>query len=970
MLSLVAALRGRSRQVVLGSLGLAVTMVCTTAVAPPASAVKAPSAPASLSVALPNTATPVLTWGRSAGATGYQVQIDNDSAFGSPEYSETTRNSRFVPSRNLARGTQNWRVRAERDGQYSPWAVGSFGVSPVGVPVPTAPANGSVLPQPDQPPLLRWTSSRGAVSYTVEVDGDADFIGARSYSTRTTSLALPEALPAGDYFWRVTASLDGGFNSLPSPTSGFVLGTLASPRLTYPVDDINQAVEDVVFDWQPVPGAVTYDLQVATDSTFNNFAYRAENLYGSRYSPPVTLFNDQFWWRVRAVDLAGQPTAWSTARFSFQRNWLDTPDPVWPLGATSVADGSVVPSDSSKTYFQWTPVQHASRYQLAVATDRNFSQNVSTCTTSATTFAPRSGTDCSFSPGTVFYWKVRPLDDPYGGGLPGIFSVTQKVTWAGVGPIGAPPATSDTPVTGLRAGMTGVGATSTASCGAQVCGALSATPVLSWDRMSGATHYLVYVANDSNFTTTPLSTTPIFTTNTVLALRDGDAKRALPESEAGKPYFWFVRPCWSSPVEGSPCGVDPVSNNDPTLTWHSFVKASPPVSNLVSSDPSASDITFSWQDYIDTNATQSSYGQPGQQAAQNYRLQVDNEPSFSEPLVDAAVVDQTTYTAGDRLYPEGRLYWRVQAIDSQDNGLTWSSPAQLVKSSPAPTLVSPIGGAPVAGTSPLQWQPQPYARGYEIEVYRNADTAFSPSNRVIGTTVANPAYTPTEPLPVSSTPYVWRVRRIDSRGNQGPWASASFVSLGSAPELLAPSPGANQPWNGAYFEWTDVPGAASYQYSLRAGTSISTWTTVGTAVAPSDLATGSYVWQVSALDASGRTLGTSAERTMWVDADAPHVSKVGPAKLKPKSSLKITFSEPVTGASKKTVKLLRANARGKYKLAVKAKVKSTKKGRVLLVDPKGRLKRGASYQLVFTTKKVKDRAGNNLVEAVAAVPGI
>lgn len=964
----ISAARRRSRQLLVGSVGLAVA-VAGLAVATPASAAGAPKAPTGLSVRLPNSATPVLTWARTAGATSYQLQIDNDGSFGSVEVTDSTKNTRYVPTRNLSRGTQNWRVRAEKGGVFGPWSTATFSVSPVDVPVGTSPANGAVLPQPDQPPLLRWQTSRGAISYTVEVDGDSDFIGAKSYTTRTTSFAVPEALPAGDYFWRVTATLDGGFNSLPSPTMSFILGSLPSPKLTYPVDDINQSVEDVVFDWQPVAGAVTYDLQVATDSTFNNFVFKGDGIFGSRYSPPTTLNNDQFWWRVRAVDLAGQPTAWSAARFSFQRTWLDTPQAVWPVGAVSTPDASVASSDGDKVFFQWSPVQHASRYELAVALDRNFSSSVSTCITGATTYAPRQG-ECSFAPGTIFYWKVRPLDDPYpNGGLPGIFSPTQKVKWGDPQPVGAPPASSDTPVVGLRAGMTGVGATSSASCAVQECAALSATPVLSWEKMSGASSYLVYVANDANFTTTPLAPQPIYTTNNVLALRDGDIKRALPESEAGKPYFWYVRPCWVTNVEGSPCGVDPVSNNDPTLPWHSFVKASPPVAGLVSSDPAGSDITFSWQDYLDTNAAWATYGQTGQQAARAYRIQVDNEPSFAEPLIDSAVVDQATFTSGDRLYPEGRLYWRVQAIDSQDNGLTWSSTAELVKASPAISLLSPVGGAAIAGTAPLQWAPQAFARAYEVEVYKNGDTAFSPPNKVVGATVANPAYTPTDTLAASNVPYVWRVRRIDSRGNPGPWSAGTFKSLGNAPELLTPGPGANQPTAGAYFEWSDVQGAASYQIALRVGTDNSVITTVGTAYAPSELRTGSYVWQVTALDAAGRTLGVSPARPFWVDADAPRVLKVMPKKLTKKSTITVRFTEAVKGASKKTVKLMRANAKGKYKIAVKAKVKVAKKGREVLIDPKGKLKRG-SYQIVFTNTAIKDSAGNQLVDLTAATPGL
>lgn len=970
MRRLVPAARGRSRQVATASLGLAVAAAGLAMIAPPASAAKAPKAPAALAVRLPNSATPVLTWGRSTGATTYQVQIDNDDSFASPEVSDSTRNARYVPTRNLARGTQNWRVRAERDGQFSSWATGAFPVSAVGVPVATSPANGSVLPQPDEPPLLRWQTSRGAVSYTIEVDGDADFIGAKSYTSRTTSFAIPEALPAGDYFWRVTATLDGGFNSQPSPTSSFILGTLPSPTLTYPVDDINQSVEDVVFDWEPVPGAVTYDLQVATDPGFINFAFKAENLYGSRYSPATTLYNDQFWWRVRAVDLAGQPTAWSSTRFSFQREWPQVAQAVWPQGPLTPPETPAVVRDGERLYFQWTPVKHASRYELAVALDRNFENNLKLCTTAGTTYAPRSNVDCSFPAGTDFYWKVRPLDDPYPGALPGTFSAPQKVAWGTPRAVGNPPASSQTQVSGLKASVTGDGAATGNSCVDKVCGALNTTPVLSWDKMDGVSFYRVFYANDARWTTNPTGTTSFTTENNFFALRDGDSKRALPESEAGVPYFWYVQPCWTTTVQGSPCGRNPVSDSDyPTLGWHSFVKTSPAVVGLSSSDPAGSDITFSWQDYRDSNASVGTYGQAGQQTAKQYRIQVDNEPSFSGGLVDEAVVDQATYTAGDRLYPEGRLYWRVQAIDSQDNGLTWSNPAELIKSSPSPALRSPVGGAAVAGSAPLQWRPQAYARSYDVEVYKNGDGAFSPVNRVISASVANPAYTPSEALPASSTPYVWRVRRIDSRGNQGPWSSGTFVSLGSAPEPLTPGPGANQSSTGAYLEWSDVPGAASYQLSVRNGTNNQSWTTVGTAYAPSELATGLYTWQVTALDSSGRPLGTSAARTFWVDADAPKVLKVSPGKPKAKSTLKVTLSEPVRGASKKTVKLVKSNAKGKFKVKVKAKVKVVKKGRQVLIDPKGRLKRGA-YRIVFTNDRIKDRAGNTLVDETAAVPGL
>jgi hypothetical protein len=90
---------------------------------------------------------------------------------------------------------------------------------------------------------------------------------------------------------------------------------------------------------------------------------------------------------------------------------------------------------------------------------------------------------------------------------------------------------------------------------------------------------------------------------------------------------------------------DPISQSPAPPGSHSFHKGSPAVAGLSSSDPAGSDIAFSWHDYFDTNEATSSLGELGQQSAKAYRIQVDNEPSFAQPLLDEAVVDQATYTS-------------------------------------------------------------------------------------------------------------------------------------------------------------------------------------------------------------------------------------------------------------------------------------------------------------------------------------
>ena len=108
------------------------------------------------------------------------------------------------------------------------------------------------------------------------------------------------------------------------------------------------------------------------------------------------------------------------------------------------------------------------------------------------------------------------------------------------------------------------------------------------------------------------------------------------------------------------------------------------------------------------------------QEARSYKIEVSTVADFAS-IFDTATVDQTTYTPFDKTYPEGPLYWRVQAIDGSGNTLT-KSPARLVnKASPALSLTFPGNGSTQAGVPYFQWNPQAFAATYLIEVYKNGD---------------------------------------------------------------------------------------------------------------------------------------------------------------------------------------------------------------------------------------------------------
>ena len=165
--------------------------------------------------------------------------------------------------------------------------------------------------------------------------------------------------------WRVRGVLangvftawSGGTSPLPPARTYKVMGLANDAAIppTSPPDDANQALTDIVLDWEPIKGAKSYEIQISTDALFpaNTIVDQQPIVYGTRYSPPKTLNNDQYFWRIRATDAAGFQPDWSSRPvWHFKRTWPDQPTLLYPQNnATNV---------QNPLYFQWTPVKHAS----------------------------------------------------------------------------------------------------------------------------------------------------------------------------------------------------------------------------------------------------------------------------------------------------------------------------------------------------------------------------------------------------------------------------------------------------------------------------------------------------------------------------------------------------------------------------------------------------------------------------------
>ena len=237
----------------------------------------------------------------------------------------------------------------------------------MGVPVPTSPGDGASLVQPDNPPLLRWEGAQGATSYTVQLDGDADFIGAKTYTTKITSLVVPDPLIVGTYYWRVIATKATGIVSQPSATSSFSVKPLAAPTQTYPPNSVDFKVQEVVLDWAPVTGAKSYDVQVATGPGVHQHNRQRDRHHGhallARGQPgqqPVLVAG-----ACHRPARPGHPVDHFAERLPAELP-RDSRLPLYPLGTA----GSPATVASDDPYLSWTPVKRAASTRSTWPTTR------------------------------------------------------------------------------------------------------------------------------------------------------------------------------------------------------------------------------------------------------------------------------------------------------------------------------------------------------------------------------------------------------------------------------------------------------------------------------------------------------------------------------------------------------------------------------------------------------------------------
>lgn len=922
----------------------------------------------------------VFDWEPVDGAVSYDIRVSTDDSFDSVIDQRVVKGTRYSPIPTYDNDDYWWQVRA-RDifGKAQEWnEVRIRQFRREWSPAPTAihPAASDPLVSSDDF-YFEWSPVRLATRYRLDVGTDVNFSPTTYESCFTTQTTFASGYVAGQpwpnllpdrcmptpgvtHYWRVKA-LDG-------PRAPEVQGIYSEPvRFIYDPGQVEQlmplsgtTVDVPTLSWKPARDAVKYKVIIN-----GGVMPIAKEVHSYSWTPTGRTKLDPtkgpYSWTVQSIDRNGDVSPlplFSSRTFSLSGNLPSSG--AAPLQPLSPARNSAFARFPALT---WEPHPDAAYYRVHVGdAGTGYFSELSSNGYTADDFPYPAATDASSThlrPGR-YDWLVAAYTStgvPLGNGPTSTFEVTDL------------PA-----VSGHRAALDASGLAGTP------CDAIypakcefKGTPLLDWDPVPDAGYYMVYLSRDQQFTNMVIGNYSEPLTIPATQNTRWNPVTALADSQAGTAYYWYIRPCKAPGV----CAPDPLQAN------HAFEKRSNKVDQLQIADPLteridtfANELTFTWRDYLATNQDPSlknpvTSEQSGQ-AARGYRVQVGTTAAFPTPLVDEVVVDQTTYTAFSRTYPEGQLFWRVQAVDGSGNGLAWSEVKEFTKESPTVKLTDQVRPRDLQSArtdQAFRWDPLRFAASYDIEVYKNGDTAASSLNRVVSGNSKQVAYSATTLLPVSPEPYVWRVRRVDVDGKKGGWSDWwSFSVVGDSPTLVSPGASTSVAGNDLLFTWQAVKGAATYRFERKqAGLTYSaeTVTTAAVAWAPTQtVASGDWQWRVTALDPANKPIASSAWRTFSVSSTAttqpptdttpPTVVKKTPLTYaKRGSNFTAKFSEPVKGVSGTTMRLFKGTTR------VSAKVTLSADKKTATLNPSRLMKRRAKYTLKLSSG-IRDLAGNRL----------
>jgi Leucine-rich repeat (LRR) protein len=869
---------------------------------------------------------PVYQWNASATANLYEFRYGTSDAFDSGgAYSFTTTGlSHQPPVQPL--GEYLWRVRARNaQNNWGKWSTFRFVTIQMGVPPAPAlssPADGALFSNGDV--NFAWGAATDGNTYQIQIAKSNTFgLPIVDASGAAGVLSYPASdLPDGKYYWRVRAVNTANTNGTWSLVRSFTIDTTPPPApvLSSPANNaIVRAAPKYI--WKAVSGAVRYQLQYDDDEGFTDALYTSGELIPAAgatsisFTPAPAQDLGTYYWRVRALDAAGNWGAWSTG-------WQVDFRPPIPAAPLLTAPGSALLLNNNTPLMEWTTPANSNGFEILIDTDSGFAAPV--VRDEVISESHYTALEDNVLPDGKLYWKVRAKNTQ---GEWGSWSVARNFTvdtQAPPPPVLSSPENYDsnagTPAYKWLAALTAkkyrleidtVGSFDSENKYVYVGTALTHTPplqpavaVYSWrvqacdaaNNCSAWSEVREVLINpgvppapvltaplNNTFTNDPNTAfdweTVVYGAKYELAI-DTDAKFAAPvyrtvtdltetgyipdTALANNKYYWRVRAQNANDVWGawSAYRVLTVDTAAPALPLHK----TPANNAVVRSAP-----TFTW-------------AKPA--GAVSFLFQYASDVEFTENLYESAELLVTSHKPP--AMPLGLFYWRVKAKDAAGNWSDWTG-ARAVDYRAGlpgvPMVLTPAKGAVLTDNTPqFTWKAAGNAAEYEIAVADDVTFADADVFSASGTdfTVA-----PEDTL-VDGVHY-WRMRARNASDEWSAWSAYRNFTVDTtpteSPELAGPEDGSTVTGTPTY-TWNTVAGATYYQFRyddeenftdvLYTSGELKAVALVPTqSFKPPLQEPGTYYWQVQSRDANGNWSGWGEAFSVIVAAAQPAAPLLG-----------------------------------------------------------------------------------------------
>jgi hypothetical protein len=214
----------------------------------------------------------------------------------------------------LEPGDYQWRVRAENGSSHSEYASASFSIKLSAIKNQEAQLDNTLTNL--QEVLLSWEQMFAATRYTLQVD-TANFEDENKlvFNSSTPNKEYSFTFSGEKtYRWRVRAENDTA-QSRWSAIYKITYDKTPPPAVSLLSPAANQVIsKPVSLQWQAAEGAKRYELLVLKNDSVTlvpNFPF---SLTATSYTFNSGDFNEKFYWKVRAIDAAGNEGTYSAVR--------------------------------------------------------------------------------------------------------------------------------------------------------------------------------------------------------------------------------------------------------------------------------------------------------------------------------------------------------------------------------------------------------------------------------------------------------------------------------------------------------------------------------------------------------------------------------------------------------------------------------------------------------------------------------